>query len=180
MTDYTKLRELATKAAPGPWTVQNGAIIRHFYPLPVAAVIADVSDPAHPSAKADAEYIAAASPDVVIVLLDEIERLRTALTKISEIRDSIVGMQGFNFSEHAYPLVAALNAAGFKGMGYEISHANLGMLIAQRDAAGHQLAAVSAARDEACDKLESWVSALPPNLQALGEADIARMRKVGK
>jgi len=36
----------------------------------------------------------------------------TALEKIDKIRDSIVGrMQGFNFSEHIYPLVAALEVA---------------------------------------------------------------------
>lgn len=57
--------------------------------------------------------------------------LVAALTKISAIRDSIVGMQGFNFSEHAYPLVAALSAVGFDGAGYEIARANLGTLIEQ-------------------------------------------------
>lgn len=146
MTDYTKLRELATKATPGPWTVQNGAIIRHFYPLPVAAVIADVSDPAHPSAKADAEYIAAASPDGVIALLDEIERLRSLWDTDP-------------------------TAAAFRARDEAIDAGRIAVA---------RLAAVSAARDEACDKLESWVSALPPNLQAIGEIDIARMRKVGK
>lgn len=59
------------------------------------------------------------------------ERKHVALTKISAIRDSIVGMQGFNFSEHAYPLVAALNEAGYDGAGYEITRANLGTLIDQ-------------------------------------------------
>jgi hypothetical protein len=59
----------------------------------------------------------------------ENERLTAALTKISAIRDSIVGCQGFNFSEHAYPLVAALDAAGFEGACYEIASKNLGTLI---------------------------------------------------
>lgn len=44
---------------------------------------------------------------------------KTALAKINCIRNSIIGMQGFRFSMHAYPLVAALNAAGFEGMSYE-------------------------------------------------------------
>jgi hypothetical protein len=58
-----------------------------------------------------------------------------ALSKISDIRDSIVGQQGFNFSEHAYPLVAVLGSVGFEGKGYEISRENLGTLIEQRDRA---------------------------------------------
>ena len=65
----------------------------------------------------------------------ERDTLDVALTKVSAIRDSIVGMQGFHFSEHAYPLVAVLDGAGYKGAGYEISRANLGTLIEQRDKA---------------------------------------------
>ena len=60
-----------------------------------------------------------------------IESQRSALTKISAIRDSIVGMQGFNWSEHAYPLVAVLGEVGFPGAGYEIARENLGTLIEQ-------------------------------------------------
>lgn len=72
--------------------------------------------------------------------------LRDALTKISVIRDSIIGTQGFNWSEHAYPLVAALDAAGFRGADYKISRENLGTLMgrlgaaeADRDALREQL-----------------------------------------
>lgn len=74
----------------------------------------------------------------------EVERLTNALTKISAIRDSIVGCQGFNFSEHAYPLVAVLDDAGFKGAGYEIASKNLGTLIEQRNAAERERDALSA------------------------------------
>ncbi len=79
----------------------------------------------------------------VVARLAELE---TALTKISAIRDSIVGMQGFNFSEHAYPLVAALDEAGYKGAGYEISRANLGTLIEQIRAAEARVAYLEADR----------------------------------
>lgn len=41
-----------------------------------------------------------------------------ALNKINEIRNSIVGFQNINWSEHIYPLVAALDEAGIEGMGY--------------------------------------------------------------
>ncbi len=68
-------------------------------------------------------------------LMADRDRLRAAMTKINAIRNSIVGMQGFNFSEHAYPLVAALDEAGFNGDGYPQARANLGTLIEQRDAA---------------------------------------------
>jgi len=58
----------------------------------------------------------------ILALLD-------ALEKISDIRDSIVAKQGFHFSNHAYPLVAALDAVGFPGAGYEIASKNFGTLI---------------------------------------------------
>lgn len=77
--------------------------------------------------------------EAVPALLDEADRLRGALMKISAIRDGIVGLQGFNFSEHAYPLVAVLGEAGFPGVGYEIASKNLGTLIEQRDRAEAEL-----------------------------------------
>ena len=86
----------------------------------------------------------------VAALRAEVERLSTALRKVSDIRDSIVGAQTFNFSEHAYPLVAVLDGAGFKGAGYEIARANLGTLIDnckraadERDALREQLATMT-------------------------------------
>lgn len=59
----------------------------------------------------------------------ENERLTRALTKIDAIRDSIIGGQTFNWSEHAYPLVAALGEAGYPGAGHKIASKNLGTLI---------------------------------------------------
>lgn len=59
----------------------------------------------------------------------------TALHKINTIRNSLVGLQRFNFSEHAYPLVAALNEAGIEGLPYPEARANLGTLLEQRDEA---------------------------------------------
>lgn len=66
---------------------------------------------------------------------DLTERYRVALTKINAIRDSIVGTQGFNFSEHAYPLVAALDDAGFTGLPYPLARTNVGTLIERAIAA---------------------------------------------
>lgn len=50
---------------------------------------------------------------------EEITKLRTALNKINDIRNSIVGYQQINWSAHIYPLVAALEEAGIRGMGYD-------------------------------------------------------------
>jgi hypothetical protein len=47
-----------------------------------------------------------------------LERFRAAIEKINDIRNSIVGLQKLNWSEHIYPLVAALNEAGMVGMEY--------------------------------------------------------------
>jgi hypothetical protein len=48
-------------------------------------------------------------------------KLRTVLEKIHEIRNSIVGLQTVNWSEHIYPLVAALGEIGLNAEGYETS-----------------------------------------------------------
>lgn len=50
---------------------------------------------------------------------DEIERLRTALTKINDIRNNVIGAQSMGWSSTIYPLVAALEEAGIKGEGYD-------------------------------------------------------------
>ncbi len=109
------------------------------------------------------DYVTSAS--VVIQALESARRERdtldVALTKVSAIRDSIVGMQGFHFSEHAYPLVAVLDGAGYKGAGYEISRANLGTLIEQRDKA---TAERDAARAEA-EQLRAERDALAAELR---------------
>lgn len=55
--------------------------------------------------------------------------------KVNVIRNSIVGFQGFNFSEHAYPLVAALNAAGFEGQNYPEALAYFGSMLDRTNAA---------------------------------------------
>jgi hypothetical protein len=86
-----------------------------------------------------------------IVELEELGR------KVNDIRNSMVGMQGFNFSEHLYPLVAALNTAGFEATPYEDTRKNLGTIIEQRDKAE---ATVAELRDEVAelrDEVETWV-----------------------
>lgn len=86
-----------------------------------------------------------------LALRSERDALRTMGEKVNAIRNSIIGMQGFNFSEHLYPLVAALNAAGFAGAEYPEARANLGTLIEQRDAAEAQAAVMSDAVCKVCE-----------------------------
>ncbi len=160
--DHQQLRDLASKATPGEW--RQGNVEKHHifvesqdaHWLGHERVLLRMNK--HFPHEADAAFIAAASPSTVIALLDELEQLRAALTKISAIRDSIIGQQGFNWSEHAYPLVAVLNAAGFLGAGYEIARRNLGTLIDQRDAALTRAREAESALAEAHEKIAKLTS----------------------
>jgi hypothetical protein len=62
-------------------------------------------------------------------------KLRTALDKINDIRNSIIGLQRINWSEHIYPLVAALDAAGLVGMGYDKARPKFVALVDRANAA---------------------------------------------
>jgi hypothetical protein len=84
----------------------------------------------------------------------EVERLRGALAKIDAIRNSIVGCQSVNWSEHIYPLVAALGEAGYEGEEYEIARANIGTLIEQVKTAEALNATLAAQLDQAKWALE--------------------------
>jgi hypothetical protein len=57
--------------------------------------------------------------DIDLQELMRLRELEEAMKNIDDIRNSIIGYQSFNWSAHAYPLVAALEKAGFKGLGYE-------------------------------------------------------------
>lgn len=58
-----------------------------------------------------------------------------ALESINLIRNSIIGAQMFNWSEHMYPLVSILNRAGFPGLEYPKAKANIGTLIERANTA---------------------------------------------
>lgn len=81
----TDLRKLAEAATPGPWhmlgedydpfqyqvfTVDHNRLVAHLWP----------------PEKANAAFVAAASPDVILGLLDENERLRAALIGLANFR----------------------------------------------------------------------------------------------
>lgn len=73
--------------------------------------------------------------------------LDDALRKINEIRNSIIGLQTLNWSEHVYPLVAALDAAGYEGMGYPTAREYFGTLLERAVKAEEALAQQSAQKD---------------------------------
>lgn len=56
-------------------------------------------------------------------------KFHRALDKINEIRNSIIGAQTINWSEHIYPLVAALEEAGIEGMNYPEARKNFGTML---------------------------------------------------
>lgn len=72
------------------------------------------------------------------------KRAWTALKKINEIRNSIIGLQTINWSEHIYPLVAALNEAGIEGLGYPINRERFGTMLERTLAAEKRVAELEA------------------------------------
>lgn len=65
------------------------------------------------------------------LLRTERDVAQTALTKIDAIRNSIIALQNINWSEHIYPLVAALEEAGIRGAGYPGNREYFGSIIDQ-------------------------------------------------
>ena len=88
--DRGALRALAAKASDGPWLIER----RDYEAGEITYVIYgahDVTwsgDGACPNARADARYIAAVSPDVVVALLDALDAAERAL---ANARDLLAG-----------------------------------------------------------------------------------------
>jgi hypothetical protein len=70
--------------------------------------------------------------------------LREALGKVNAIRNSIIGLQKINWSEHIYPLGVVLNEAGFVGMPYPEARANYGTMLERTLAAEAEVARLRA------------------------------------
>jgi len=73
------------------------------------------------------------------------DKRAVALSKINDIRNSIIGCQTVNWSEHIYPLVAALEEAGIEGAGYPASRTNVGTMLERTLAAENEVMALRAA-----------------------------------
>lgn len=83
--DTKKLRELANAATPGPWFVNEDANYGNIWVdssvTKEGVALCDGGDWIGPCA-ANAAFIAAANPQTVLELLDEIERLRKDRTNV--------------------------------------------------------------------------------------------------
>lgn len=79
--DIKRLKRLAEQATPGPWRVNMKGHSYHEVARVNDLEIAPPNSVDLSHWTVDAAYIAAASPDVVLALLREIERLRAALTE---------------------------------------------------------------------------------------------------
>lgn len=114
--DTTKLRELANKATPGPWTYFPYPKYReHHVSVPIDGssmtlpLFQDGCQTSKP--KEDAEFIAAANPATVLALLDERDALidtmrymRAELEKLRTIESAarnLVKVKGRHNSEQA-------------------------------------------------------------------------------
>ena len=76
--DTTKLRELAQRAAPGPWgyELDHGSYLR-IYSDADSGIVDGCGCCGSPNCdEANAKFIASANPAAVLALLDEIDRLR--------------------------------------------------------------------------------------------------------
>ena len=87
--------------------------------------------------------------DIVRAKRDE---YRNALEKINELRNSMVAMQGFNFSEHLYPLVATLNAVGLEGADYPEALENFGTMLERTNKAQAESKRYRAALEDIASK----------------------------
>ena len=74
----------------------------------------------------------------------ERDEARAALATVNDIRNSIIGAQTVNWSEHVYPLVTALDAAGVAGMPYPEARENVGTLIERANKAEARVAELEA------------------------------------
>jgi hypothetical protein len=122
------------------------------------AILALVSNPAPETHVAGddphAQSLLGAQNNVIDGLMAENEKLRSGLSKINDIRNSIIGCQKMNWSEHIYPLVAALNEAGIEGQHYPESREYVGTMLERTLAAENQADGLRAALKLAIDHIE--------------------------
>lgn len=103
--------------------------------------------PDYPQAVSDAAMYFQALEREIARLRQKLEEAKAALGLINAVRNSIIGTQTVNWSAHVYPLVAALDAAGYEGLGYDEARAEAATLLEQRDLAQSQRDALQAFKD---------------------------------
>jgi hypothetical protein len=81
-------------------------------------------------------------------LEERVKDLESLGEKVNGVRNSIVGSQALNWSEHVYPLVATLDSAGFTGLPYPEAKARFQLLIDRVKELEESEAELEAQRDE--------------------------------
>lgn len=100
------------------------------------------------------DLIAFANAIAAAAASEDMERLKSALDSINDIRNSIIGLQTLNWSEHVYPLVKVLDEAGFEGMEYPAAREFYGTMLDRCNAAEKDAERYRFIRDaDRCDQL---------------------------
>lgn len=108
MTNHEELRRLATEATPGPWTIHteevcspivaamelsklvHGSVFVPVLPMVVGSNgLATAVTGCGPTSVANATYIAAASPDVVLALIDRLAEVEKDAARYQAIRNGL-------------------------------------------------------------------------------------------
>lgn len=109
---------------------------------------------------ANTQSLLAAQNNVIDGLMAENDKLRIGLAKINDIRNSIIGCQKMNWSEHIYPLVAALNEAGIEGQNYPEAREYVGTMLERTLAAENAVDGLRSALKLAIDHIEHMAAHL--------------------
>jgi hypothetical protein len=88
--DIKRLKRLAEQATPGPWRVNMKGHSYHEVARVNDLEIAPPNSVDLSHWTVDAAYIAAASPDVVLALLGEVDKLRAASRAVTQCRCTLV------------------------------------------------------------------------------------------
>ncbi len=148
MTDTVKLRQLASAATPGPWeseaaATRVGALHRVTYAAAAdgmnagARFVVANAEGTEGNDRNNAAFIAAANPATFLAMLDEIDRLRA---KVSDMRSERLRVE-----DQLAKVTRDRDSYANSGFERQLTEA--------RD----QLAAMTGARDEACDGWERWI-----------------------
>lgn len=142
--DLDALAAMETQASPTPWENWESQIYSNGSDC--VAVIPILNDRQH----VDADFVTAlrnAAP-WLLARARRAAELEAVLSTINDIRNSIIGFQTVNFSEHVYPLVAALKRAGIEGTGYPQAREQFGTMLERTKTAKAKIAALEAENAE--------------------------------
>lgn len=103
MIDVQKLRDLAERAVGGPWNHSRVVSVDTALGTPIAITVPRQHDG---EAAANGAYIAAANPQAVLALLDEVERLRDYLIQIGSMEGEF-GITDQSFAERTIDICRA-------------------------------------------------------------------------